>query len=453
MNRRENETDARIVIDELLAQSGWDADDQSMVGTEVQAASAPNRAGIVDRAGAKPFETHAPVYGLVAAAGKFSPDQTVGTEHDEIGWMAVPGRVRLTRDHFVARIEGHSMEPAIPDGSYCLFRTDRGGTREGKLVLVWHRGCTDPALGGEFSVKKYSSTKEAEPDGDSWSHREIRLQPLNPDPAYEDLVFDPGAEGDLRVIGEFVCQLEAADDESSTGRADYVLYDQRGRPLAVIEAKRNAINPYVAKQQALPYAKALEAPFIFLTNGELTYFWDYQNDDARPIAGFFSQRDLERMVEARETRRPLATVEIPEHYIRQGETRTVRPYQADAMHMQAVVKTPHIEINIKGEIPDKLMSVLEEEYGEQVQLLEEEDVNVNIFETDWYRNIKSGMTPGDNLRIYRENHGLTQAKLGEMLGGVPRQHISNMEREMRSISLKTARKLAKLFQVSPEKFI
>ena len=332
MNRRENEADARIVIDELLAQSGWDPTDRSMVGTEIQAASAPSRAGIVDRVGAKPFETHAPVYGLVAAAGKFSPDQTVVTEHDEIGWMAVPGRVRLTRDHFVARVEGRSMEPDIPDGSYCLFRADRGGTREGKLVLVWHRGCTDPALGGEFSVKKYSSTKAAEPDGDSWSHREIRLQPLNPYPAYEDLVFDPGAEGDLRVVGEFVCLLDAAEDgDPSSGRADYVLYDQRGRPLAVIEAKRNAINPYVAKQQALPYAQALEAPFIFLTNGELTYFWDYQNDDARPIAGFFSQRDLERMVEMRETRRPLATVEIPEHYIRQGETRTVRPYQTDAM--------------------------------------------------------------------------------------------------------------------------
>ena len=122
--------------------------------------------------------------------------------------------------------------------------------------------------------------------------------------------------------------------------------------------------------------------------------------------------------------------------------------------MQAVVKTPRIEINIKGEIPDKLMSVLEEEYGEQVQLLEENDEeSVNIFETDWYRDIKSRMTPGDNLRIYRENHGLTQARLGEMLGGVPRQHISNMEREVRSISLKTARKLAKLFKVSPEKFI
>ena len=77
----------------------------------------------------------------------------------------------------------------------------------------------------------------------------------------------------------------------------------------------------------------------------------------------------------------------------------------------------------------------------------------NIFETDWYWDIKSKMTPGDNLRIYRENRGLTQAKLGEMLGNVPRQHISNMERGVRSISLKTARKLAALFKVSPEKFI
>ena len=221
---------------------------------------------------ARPFATHAPVYDLVAAGGGFGPDVTVGTATEEIGWMQVPGHVRLTRDHFVARVEGHSMEPTIPDGSYCLFRTDRGGSREGKLVLVWHRGCTDPALGGEFSVKKYTSTKTASPGG-RWSHREIRLKPLNPDPAYGDLVFDPGSEGDLRVVGEIVCVLEAADDgESMSGRADYVLYDQNGRPLAVIEAKKNAINPYVAKQQALPYAKALQAPFIFLTNGELNLF-------------------------------------------------------------------------------------------------------------------------------------------------------------------------------------
>ena len=122
--------------------------------------------------------------------------------------------------------------------------------------------------------------------------------------------------------------------------------------------------------------------------------------------------------------------------------------------MQAVVKTPRIEINIKGEIPEKLLTVLEEEYGEQIQLLEESDEEtMDIFGSDWYQDIKSKLTPGDNLRIYRENHGLTQARLGEMLDGIPRQHVSNMERGARSISLKTARKLAKLFKVSPEKFI
>jgi len=125
--------------------------------------------------------------------------------------------------------------------------------------------------------------------------------------------------------------LTGDGDHVPTGRVDYQLLDRRGRPLAIIEAKRRAIEPYTAKQQALPYAKKIGAPFIFLTNGELIYFWDYGNDDARIVNSFYSRRDLERLVEMRATRKPLATIEIPEYYIRQGETRQVRPYQREAM--------------------------------------------------------------------------------------------------------------------------
>jgi type I restriction enzyme R subunit len=121
------------------------------------------------------------------------------------------------------------------------------------------------------------------------------------------------------------------DDEIPTGRADYVLLSQRGHPLAVIEAKRSAIHPYTAKQQALPYAKQLGAPFIFLTNGELIYFWDYTNDDARIVNSFYSRRDLERLIHMREEHKPLATIPIPDYYLRQGEQRTVRPYQQNVM--------------------------------------------------------------------------------------------------------------------------
>lgn len=128
-----------------------------------------------------------------------------------------------------------------------------------------------------------------------------------------------------------------SEDSSTSGQADYVLLDQRGRSLAVIEAKRHKIDPYTAKKQTLPYAKSIGAPFIFLANGDLIYFWDYQNDDARVVDSFFSQRDLERLVHMRTERKPLATIPIPDIYIRQGETREVRPYQKEAM--QALDRT------------------------------------------------------------------------------------------------------------------
>ena len=131
--------------------------------------------------------------------------------------------------------------------------------------------------------------------------------------------------------GKQPTQKTSDGDEIPTGKADYVLLDRRGRPLAIIEAKRTAIEPYAAKQQALPYAKRIGSPFIFLTNGELIYFWDYANDDARIVNSFFSRRDMERMIELRATRKPLVSIDIPEYYIRQGETRQVRPYQQEAM--------------------------------------------------------------------------------------------------------------------------
>jgi len=327
-----NEAGARLVIDELLRQADWDPTDRLDVGIEVPVQAPFRSRGLLDRSEAQPYDVHAPVYDLVAAAGAFGPDREVGSRLDEVGWLPVSHSIHITQDHFIVRIEGKSMEPRIPDGSYCLFRAERGGSRNGKLVLVWQRGASDPALGGEFSVKKYESRKVSSREGD-WVHQEIRLKPLNPDPTYKDLVFQDGAEGNLRILGELVSVIDAPADAErpARGRADYVLYGRNGRPLAVIEAKRNAIHPYVAKQQALPYAQHLGAPFIFLTNGDLIYFWDYQNDDARQVASIFSRRDLERLLEMRENRQPLAAQEIPEFFVRQGETLQVRPYQREAM--------------------------------------------------------------------------------------------------------------------------
>ena len=114
-------------------------------------------------------------------------------------------------------------------------------------------------------------------------------------------------------------------------RTDYALLSSRGRNLSVVEAKRKAIDPYTAKNQARPAAEALDADFIFLSNGELIYFWDYRNEDARLVHSFFSQRDLERLAQRHRDQKALATIPVPETYLRYGEVRIVRNYQADCM--------------------------------------------------------------------------------------------------------------------------
>ena len=78
--------------------------------------------------------TCVPLVPLKAAAGAFSDPQHV--EDDNWEWVAVDSKHRLRPGMFVAQVVGKSMEPAIPDGSYCLFRAPVTGTRQGKIVLV-----------------------------------------------------------------------------------------------------------------------------------------------------------------------------------------------------------------------------------------------------------------------------------------------------------------------------
>lgn len=85
---------------------------------------------------------------------------------------------------------------------------------------------------------------------------------------------------------------------SETGRADYVLMSQRGTPLNVLEAKKEDVDPYDAKEQARGYAENLKAPFIILSNGREHWFWNYtrKDQDAYRIERLPSQEDLERLL-------------------------------------------------------------------------------------------------------------------------------------------------------------
>ncbi len=83
--------------------------------------------------------------------------------------------------------------------------------------------------------------------------------------------------------------------------ADYVLSDRYGRAMAVVEAKRAAINLQEAADQGRAYAEQLDdVPYVFLANGEEILFWDYRNEAyPHPVSTFFKQEDIERRLAKR----------------------------------------------------------------------------------------------------------------------------------------------------------
>lgn len=94
-------------------------------------------------------------------------------------------------------------------------------------------------------------------------------------------------------------------------RVDYVLCDRHGRSLAVVEAKRYSLNPADAAEQARNYARQLDVPYVFLTNGAEILFWEWQREAyAHPVKSFFKQDDLERRFASLQLRRDLLAVPI-----------------------------------------------------------------------------------------------------------------------------------------------
>jgi type I restriction enzyme R subunit len=104
------------------------------------------------------------------------------------------------------------------------------------------------------------------------------------------------------------------------GRADYLLQDTLGRVLCVLEAKREDIDPYDAKEQARGYAENLRAPFVILSNGREHWFWNYERADQRDayrIERLPSRDDLERLrLKNLQQPRPLQSEIIQSGYLR-----------------------------------------------------------------------------------------------------------------------------------------
>jgi type I restriction enzyme R subunit len=125
-----------------------------------------------------------------------------------------------------------------------------------------------------------------------------------------------------------------ADNPRGNGFVDYVLWDDNGKPLALIEAKRTTKDVEIGKHQATLYANCLEKmhgqrPIIFYTNGYETKIWeDTFYSSPRRVYGFYTKEELQWLIQKRGTIKDIRKATI-------NTAIANRPYQFEAINRVA----------------------------------------------------------------------------------------------------------------------
>jgi type I restriction enzyme R subunit len=125
--------------------------------------------------------------------------------------------------------------------------------------------------------------------------------------------------------------LENAPD----GFIDYLLLNEQNRPVALLEAKRESIDPLTAKEQARDYARGQNIRHVFLSNGNVHYYWDLEQGNPTVISRFLSLAHLGEAGRWQPAPVKMKSIELTADYIALSQDSSWRSYpaeqQADAL--------------------------------------------------------------------------------------------------------------------------
>jgi type I restriction enzyme R subunit len=135
--------------------------------------------------------------------------------------------------------------------------------------------------------------------------------------------FEDGPEGPANIqleagvkYSDLGDDLENAVSRSGqSGAIDFLLLDKDKRPLVVLEAKREAIEPLSAKEQARNYARNIQARFIILSNGNIHYLWDTKHGNPETITRFPTPESISQYESYEPNPAELASTTVDENYI------------------------------------------------------------------------------------------------------------------------------------------
>jgi DUF2075 family protein len=152
----------------------------------------------------QPYVNAVPLFDLKIAAGHYSGEQSVLA--DDTHWVQLPDTFKIGPGIFVAQVVGESMNRRIPNGAWCVFRTNPVGSRQGKVVVAEHRQISDADTGARVTVKVYQSEKVSAEEGE-WRHGRIVLKPDSTMSQYRPIVLEPEEAENLKVVAELIAVL------------------------------------------------------------------------------------------------------------------------------------------------------------------------------------------------------------------------------------------------------
>ena len=93
-------------------------------------------------------------------------------------------------------------------------------------------------------------------------------------------------ENNAKITESHIDALGENFEKTKNGFIDFLLLDDKGFPLIVLEAKSEDKQPLAGKEQARKYAKSQNCRFVILSNGNLHYFWDLVRGNPYVITKF-----------------------------------------------------------------------------------------------------------------------------------------------------------------------
>ena len=104
-------------------------------------------------------------------------------------------------------------------------------------------------------------------------------------------------------------------ESNSKGFIDFLLLDEQGFPLVVLEAKAESKNPLIGKEQARKYSRSQNCRFVILSNGNLHYLWDLSHGNPHIITAFPAQNAIKGYTKFQPDPARLVAEDVPLDYI------------------------------------------------------------------------------------------------------------------------------------------